>query len=213
MKKKNNLIITIILGIVSILYTILVKYVLVECIGPNNSCVGFASINSWFHDLTGVNMNLYNITEYLGYLAICIALVYALIGFIEFIKRKNIFKVDREIFLLAFLYIIVIAIYLFFEKVVINYRPVLIDGILEASYPSSHTLLAITICFSAILVNKKLFEDKTKIINIIIAILGILILLGRLISGVHWLTDIIGGILISAFVLMLFYTFLEIKSK
>ena len=88
------------------------------------------------------------------------------------------------------------------------------DGYLEASFPSSHTLMSICICGSSVIVNNKLFRNKlTKIINISLYVLAIIIVLGRLISGVHWLTDILGGIIISFAFLMSFYSIIEAIHK
>ena len=198
MKNKKNILICVLLVLISIIYTLLVKYVDTSTIGPNGSVVGFSSLNSFVFNLTGNNMTLYKITEILGIIPILIALMYAVIGLIQVIDRKSL-KVDKELIALGILYIIVILIYVFFEKCIINYRPVIIDGVLEASYPSSHTLLSICICGSALLINKYLFNNKKiyKYINIISIISMVLIVLGRLLSGVHWASDIIGSIIIS----------------
>ncbi len=213
MKNKKNILICVLLVLISIIYTILVKYVDTSIIGPNGSVVGFSSLNSFVFNLTGNNMTLYKITEILGIIPILIALMYAIIGLIQVIDRKSL-KVDKELIALGILYIIVILIYVFFEKCIINYRPVLIDGILEASYPSSHTLLSICICGSALLINKYLFNNKKiyKYINIISIISMVLIVLGRLLSGVHWASDIIGSIIISITLLKILETYyLSIK--
>lgn len=213
MKNKKNILICVLLVLISIIYTLLVKYVDTSTIGPNCSVVGFSSLNSFVFNLTGNNMTLYKITEILGIIPILIALMYAVIGLIQVIDRKSL-KVDKELIALGILYIIVILIYVFFEKCIINYRPVLIDGILEASYPSSHTLLSICICGSALLINKYLFNNKKiyKYINIISIISMVLIVLGRLLSGVHWASDIIGSIIISITLLKILETYyLSIK--
>ncbi len=215
MKNKKNIVICCLLVIVSIIYTLLVKYVDVKPIGPNNSLVGFASINKYVSNLIGVNMGFYKITKYLGYLAILLAFNFVLLGILQLYKRKKISKVDKEIFTLGAFYVIVIFIYAFFEKVIINYRPVLIDGVLEASYPSSHTLLALCICGSVLIINKYIFKNKksSKYGNIISIILMITILFGRLISGVHWFSDILGGVIISITLLKIFKTSLELINK
>lgn len=213
MKNKKNILICILLVLLSIIYTLLVKYVDTSTIGPNGSVVGFSSLNSFVFNLTGNNMTLYKITEILGIIPILIALMYAVIGLIQVIDRKSL-KVDKELIALGILYIIVILIYVFFEKCIINYRPVIIDGVLEASYPSSHTLLSICICGSALLINKYLFNNKKiyKYINIISIISMVLIVLGRLLSGVHWASDIIGSIIISITLLKILETYyLSIK--
>ena len=208
MKNKKNILICVLLVLISIIYTLLVKYVDTSTIGPNGSVVGFSSLNSFVFNLTGNNMTLYKITEILGIIPILIALMYAVIGLIQVIDRKSL-KVDKELIALGILYIIVILIYVFFEKCIINYRPVLIDGILEASYPSSHTLLSICICGSSLLINKYLFNNKKiyKYINIVSIISMVLIVLGRLLSGVHWASDIIGSIIISITLLKILETY------
>ena len=203
--KKRNFLISSILILVAIGFTILVKVVDVKQVGVNETYIGFATINQFVFKSIGVNMIWYHITDWLGIVPILMAMAYALIGFIQLIKRKSVFKVDKEIIILGLFYIVVIALYLFFEKVIVNYRPILMDGFLEASYPSSHTLMTICLCGSSILINKKIFDNKlTKIINIMSFIIIVITIIGRLISGVHWLTDILGGILISLALLMTF---------
>ena len=166
---------------IAIIYTLLVKYIDVQAIGPNDSLVGFATINNFMFNLTGVNMLWYDITDWWGFVPLFIAFIYAIIGFIQMIKRRSILKVDKEILGLGVYYIIVIGLYIFFETYVINYRPILMDGILEASYPSSHTLLSVCICGSSLIINKYLFKNKNffKAENII-SILSILVILWSL---------------------------------
>ncbi len=212
--KKRNFLISGILLLIAITFTILVKVVDVKQIGVNNSSIGFATLNQFIFETTGVNMIWYHITDWLGLIPVFMAIVYAFIGLIQLIKRRSIFKVDKEIILLGLYYIVVIALYVFFEKVIINYRPILMNGFLEASYPSSHTLMTICICGSSILINKKLFNNKiTKPINCLSIIIITITVVGRLISGVHWFTDIVGGILISSVLLMTFYSLLSIIKK
>ena len=206
--KKRNFLISGILLLIAITFTILVKVVDVKQIGVNNSSIGFATLNQFIFETTGVNIIWYHITDWLGLIPVFMAIVYAFIGLIQLIKRRSIFKVDKEIILLGLYYIIVIALYVFFEKVIINYRPILMNGFLEASYPSSHTLMTICICGSSILINK-----ITKVINYLSIIIITITVVGRLISGVHWFTDIIGGILISSGLLMTFYSLLSIINK
>ena len=208
--KKRNIITSITLLILSVVFTLLVKNIDVKAIGPNESLVGFADINKLFHNLIGSNMAIYKITEIIGLIPLLIAFIYVIIGIKQLITRKSLLKVDKEIYLLGLFYILVLGVYIFFEKVVINYRPVLIDNILEPSYPSSHTLMSICICISSIMINKKLFRNNiADIENIISIIVMVLIIVGRIISGVHWFTDILGGIIISSTLVVLFYTILS----
>lgn len=206
-KKRRNILISTILILLAIVFTILVKVVDVKTIGVNESKIGFATLNQFVFKTVGVNMTWYNITDWLGIIPILMAMIYAFIGVIQLIKRKSIFKVDKELIILGLFYIIVIFIYIFFEKMIVNYRPILMNGFLEASYPSSHTLITICLCGSSIIINNKLFNNRTtKITNILSTIIIVVTVVGRLISGVHWFTDIIGGILISIALLMTLYT-------
>lgn len=214
-KEKKNFIISGILIIIAIVYTILVKTVDVKPIGPENSSVGFATINGAVGSAIGFNNNLYELTDYLGYISLAIAAVYALVGFMQLIKRKSLLKVDKEILMLAGFYAVVIGLYILFEIFIINYRPVVFDEGLEASYPSSHTVLAVCICGSAVLLNKKIFNKVKgiKVVNIACIAILVLTVVGRLLSGVHWFSDILGGIIISAALLMTFYSLLNLNKK
>lgn len=182
-----------------ILWTTLIQTIDVKPVGVNQTEIGFTTINTWFHSVTGANMTLYNITDWLGLVPIFICMFFGGVGFIQLIKRKSLFKVDFDIIALGIYYVIVISGYLIFEMIPINYRPILINGFMEASYPSSTTLLVLsvmpTLVFQA---NRRLKNTKIKrIIATITAIFTIFMVAGRLISGIHWLTDIIGSVLLS----------------
>ena len=209
--KKRNIIISSALIVLAIVFTIMVKTIDVKAIGANNTNIGFSGINIFIFNAFGVNMTLYHITDWLGFIPIIFALAYAITGIIQAIKRKSLLKVDKEIVFLGIFYIILVCLYIFFEKVIVNYRPILIDGFLEASYPSSHTLMAVCLCGSSIIINKALYNTKfSKIVNIASIVVMSIIVIGRLISGVHWFTDIIGGLIISAAMLMSLYTIIQI---
>ena len=209
-KKKRNFFISTILILLAVVFTILVKVVDVKQVGVNETSIGFVTLNQFVFKTTGVNMIWYHITDWLGLMPIFMAMVYSLLGLVQLIKRKSLFKVDKEIIILGLFYVVVISIYIFFEKVIVNYRPILMNGFLEASYPSSHTLMTICLCGSSIIVNKKLFNNKIiKIMNMLSLIIIFITVIGRLISGVHWFTDIIGGILIAIALLMTLYSLVD----
>lgn len=209
--KKKYLYISIFSLAAFVLWTLLVCFVDVRTIGPEGSSVGFAALNGFAHEKIGTNMYLYNITDWLGLVPIGVALGFAILGLIQLIKRKSILKVDRSILALGVFYIIVIAVYLFFEIVVINYRPVLIEGCLEASYPSSTTMLVTCVMPSAAMQAKERIKSnalRKGVIIVIIAFIAFMVV-GRLLSGVHWITDIIGGALFSLGVVMAYKSFLQ----
>ena len=131
MKKKNlkSLYASIFMLGAFVLWTIAVRFIDVRSIGPDGSSVGFATVNAFFHKLTGVHMSLYYITDWLGLIPIFVAMGFALLGLVQWIKRKQLSKVDYSIFVLGVFYIAVMAVYVLFEAVTLNYRPVLIGGI------------------------------------------------------------------------------------
>ncbi|MBR7133054.1 MAG: phosphatase PAP2 family protein [Clostridia bacterium] len=199
-RMRNNLIASSCLFTAFALWTVAICFVDVQMIGPKGTSVGFSKINLFFHNLTGVNWGLYNLTDWLGIVPIGVAFSFAILGFVQWIKRKKLVKVDRSLLVLGGFYITVIAVYIFFETVVINYRPVLIEGYLEVSYPSSTALLVMCVMPTAMMQLKARIKNRKfrRCVLFIIALFIAFMVIGRLVSGVHWLTDIIGGVLISS---------------
>ena len=198
-KKKKWFKLSIWLLAIAVIYTVLVKYVDVKAIGPNATNVGFATMNKWFNELIGYNAIFYKISKYAGVIPFGFCAYYGLMGLIELIKKKSFKKVDYRYYILACFYVMFVAIYFFFEKMAINFRPVVLEAKIEASYPSTHTLLAICLCGSSLIASKLLIKNKTlrMIFDLAAWVLMLTIVVTRLISGVHWLSDIIGGIVIS----------------
>jgi len=189
-----------------IVWTVAVCFVDVQSIGPNGSTVGFATLNGFFHKLTGVHLHLYDITDWLSLVPIGLVIGFGLLGLIQWIKRKRLLKVDRNLLVLGGFYIVVLAVYTFFESIIINYRPVLIDGILEASYPSSTTMLVLCVMPTAMIQFHARIKHTLgrRCVQSICTVFTAFMVIGRVVSGVHWLTDIIGGMLLSAGLVMMY---------
>ena len=182
-----------------VIWTVAVRFVDVQPIGPNNSSVGFATLNGFVHDRIGVHWTLYTLTDWLGLIPFGVVFGFAVLGLVQMIQRKSFFKVDRSILVLGGFYLVVGAAYLLFEKAVVNYRPVLVEGILEASYPSSTTVLALCVIPTAMMQLHSRIRNASvrKIALALLAVFTAFMVIGRIISGVHWLTDILGGTLLS----------------
>ena len=188
------------------IWTLLIRQVDVQPAGPNGSAVGFAAFNTWFHRITGVHWTLYTLTDWLGLVPILVCVCFGVLGAVQLFRRKSLCKVDTDIVLLGIYYILVIAAYLFFEMVPVNYRPVLIDGVLEASYPSSTTLLVLSV-----MPTLKFQTDRRcgnaeirRLTTAFVILFSAFMVIGRLISGVHWVSDIIGSVLLSSGLYLLY---------
>lgn len=211
-KVRNDFIMAGVVLLISIIFTILVSTVDVQPSGISGTNLGFSTINHSVFDSIGTNDAIYLATEILGYIFIIPAAFFAVLGIIQLIKRKNFKKVDLHFYALLGLYIAVAATYVFFELVAVNYRPILIDGKAEASYPSSHTMLAITVLLSSFLMICRLVKNRSiKFVALgVTVVCSVAMAILRLYSGVHWATDIIGGILISVSLVLIFNAVLSL---
>ena len=189
-----------------ILWTVLILTVDVQPAGQNGTNIGFAAFNLWFHRLTGVHMKIYTVTDWLGLVPIVVCVCFGVLGLVQLIKRKSLLKVDPDIILLGLYYILVIFAYLLFEMVPINYRPVLIDGNLEASYPSSTTLLVLSVMPTLKFQLDRRVKNGTvrAVTTVFVFVFSAFMVIGRLIAGVHWATDIVGSVLLSAGLFLLY---------
>ncbi|WP_310752505.1 phosphatase PAP2 family protein [Ruminococcus sp.] len=199
MKARKVLFIGVAFLLAFILWTVMIVSVDIQPVGQQGTAVGFAAFNTWFYHLTGVHMRLYDITDWLGLVPIAVCIGFGVIGLVQLIRRRSLFKVDPDIILLGVYYILVIAAYIIFEMIPINYRPIPIDGCMEASYPSSTTLLVLSVMPTLIFQIKRRCNNKTVryIVCAFAVSFSAFMVVGRLIAGVHWATDIIGSILLS----------------
>lgn len=200
MKTKKSLYIAIAMLAAFLLWTAAISFVDVQSIGPEGSTVGFAGVNALFHNLTGVHMPLYTLTDWLSIVPLGVAAGFGLLGLVQWIQRRNLRKVDRSLLVLGGFYAVVIGMYGLFEVLIVNHRPVLIDGTLEASYPSSTTVLVLCVMLTAMMqFNTRITKTAgRRWLSAAITAFAVFMVTLRLISGVHWLTDIIGGALLSA---------------
>jgi undecaprenyl-diphosphatase len=216
MKKINkNFIIGGCLFFVFIVFTILVKFVDVQAIGPIGSKVGLAGLNELY--LVKTSSTLWdNISDIIMAISLLVACLFVVIGIAQWVHRKKFKEIDRNIFIMAGLYIAIIVVYVFFEVVVVNNRPILEKGELVASFPSSHVLISVSILFSALIQAHKYYISSNKLmffVDIAISILTVTLVISRILSGVHWITDIIGSLLISGALVFIHNGLLDVLMK
>lgn len=208
MRKKTMFSIAAVSGLLTAALILLIRFVDVAAIGPDATRIGLSHINQFFFQLFGVNMTWYKISNLVSIVAYCTAVLFALVGLFQLLKRRNLLKVDGEILALGILYIVMFGVYFLFESVIVNYRPIIMPdgGSREVSFPSSHTMVVCVILGSAMMLLDKYIRNLAhcKLLRILgLVIIGIVVI-GRTLSGVHWFTDILGGILISTGLLALF---------
>ena len=207
MKEKRDLLTG--AGLISIfaLWTILIRYIDVQSVGQNGTKIGFAAFNVWFHQLTGVHMTIYTVTDWLGLVPIFVCLCFGVLGMVQLIKRRSLLRVDSDILLLGAYYVIVIACYLVFEMIPINYRPIRIESCLEASYPSSTTLLVLSVMptLSFQLHRRVRCTAIRKTADALNLFFSLFMVVGRTVSGVHWLTDIMGAVILSTGLYLMYH--------
>lgn len=206
-----NIAVTILLFITFCVFTILVKTVDVGIAGFSGVEVGFSTINQRIFNAFR-NETLEKVSDILGYLGLLVMLSFAVVGLIQLIKRKSIKKIDHSLICLAGIYVLTIVTYILFELIKINYRPILVDGELQASYPSSHTMLAIVAFISGgiqigYLTDCEWIKPVAFVCGTVFALAETLT---RLLAGVHWFTDIIGSVIIGATIVMVYVTALEL---
>ena len=199
----------IVMGLVFIAFTFMVKTYDVSPIGPAGTEVGFSHINQRVHEQIGFNQTWYDMTDYLGYAVLAVCGIFALAGLVQLIKRRSLLKVDSEILILGVYFVVVMGFYVLFEKLVINYRPVIMDGetMPEASYPSSHTMLVVTVMLAVAIIVGRYFKNEYvgTFMRTMCIFVTVVMVVGRYYSGVHWATDIVGGLLLSFALLLAFH--------
>lgn len=207
---RHQLILSICATAIAVIFTILVANFNLKPIGPQASSVGFADFNQQVASIFPYNKFWHQLTSLALGFPILVAGIYAIFGLSQLIKYKKFSKISPQLYLLAGFYFATILVYIIFEKLALNFRPVILKDGLEASYPSTHALLAVCFCGSAILVNRFFIKSRSKLryINLLLVLSIIFIVVGRVLAGVHWATDIIGGLIIAAALLSIFQTIL-----
>lgn len=208
--KMKKIYTTSLYGFAFVIFSLLIRVFDVQPAGPQGSKIGLAGLNTAVHQFFGEHIFWYELTQIFGYLALAVAAIFAVTGLVQLIKRHSLVKVDKKLLMLGIVYIVLIALYVLFEKIPFNYRPVILDPEqgLEPSYPSTHTLLILTIFGTAFSLVKDYIKNQKLlvIVKLFCLIIIALTIIGRLVCGVHWFTDIIGGVLLSIFLISLYKT-------
>jgi len=212
MRKKKNLTVAISLGILFVALTLSLLFIDVKVINETDKEIGLAFINKLSNNVS-YNEFLDKISDIFMILSIGFILFLAIKGLVQLVKRKNILKVDKEILVFGGVVVLMAVLWITFDRLfIINYRPILIDGELEASYPSTHIMIVTFTMLSSIDLLIKYIQNKkiryTSSVTVWLCI-GLTIVL-RFASGMHWISDCLGGFILGA---ILYYVYFYIKEK
>ena len=192
-----------------LLVTGLVLRVDVAPVGPAGTVIGLSHLNAGVFALLGESELWYRLTSAFGGLALLVVLSFGLLGAVQLVRRRSLAAVDRDILMLGLIYLLTALLYVLFEHTVVNYRPVILVPSVgpEPSFPSSHTMLVCTVLGTAIPAWRRRLTQRPGLLRLVTAAAILIIVLtvaGRLLSGVHWFTDILAGTLLSAALISLY---------
>lgn len=175
-------------------------------IAGDGSLVGLATFNLNARAILGQSDLMEKVSNLLLVIPAASALAFAVIGVRQLVQSRSRAGVDRNLWWLLALYGAMLVLYVLFNCISPNNRPILEDGMCEPSFPSSHTLLAVTMCGSAMVqaVRRLRAGGWRTVVLVVLAIGMVGIVAARAMAGVHWATDILGGILLGA-ALVAFY--------
>jgi len=190
-------------------FSVLTLYV--RPIGPGGSEIGLSGLNEYMLGIQNsipdnIQRIFYQISETVGVVSIAVMFGFAVWGVVQLITRRSFKKIDLNLYFLAGLYAVMLVFYVFFEIVVINYRPIFVENALEASYPSSHTVLTLCVMISGAYVLCAKIKNRLGrvVLNVSAFVLAAVTVAGRFVSCVHWFTDIIGALFLSCALISLF---------
>ena len=84
---KRRLIPALVLFALFVLFSISLRFVDVQAVGPLDSCVGYGGLNEAVHEFFGVNMLFYIISDWAGVAAIIVIFGFAVLGLIYVFYR------------------------------------------------------------------------------------------------------------------------------
>lgn len=214
MKKKYWL--TIILGVMAAFLTVSLLFIDKKAVGPNGSEVGFSGLNTAVAGSITPNKTWDKITDVLIAGILVAGAAFAVMGLVQWIKRKSFKKIDWNIKMLGVVYVVLALIYVLFEKaLVVNYRPILVNEALEASFPSTHTLIAVTVALTVVMILKDYIKNTKVRVALAcgLVLLALVTAAGRILAGMHWTTDVLGGLLYGATLVSLYTNLRKEKNE
>ena len=155
-------------------------------------------MNDAIFEFFGFNQTWKTITDILLIGVLALVAVLAVCGLVQLIKRRSLKAVDAELTAMIPSLALVAVIYYVFEKVwILNYRPVLVNGLAEPSFPSTHALITTTVLGMLVFALPKYIKSRKLRVLIDVALIAVILVMafGRVASGMHWATDALAGVI------------------
>lgn len=195
MKKSTK---TLIWGLSAVVLTMAVGMIDVKVVSGTGAEVGFATLNQAIWDFFGVNETWDGMTDILMWIMVITAVVAGGWGLMRWAKdEKDSARIGKGVVGFAGAGALMVAVHWFFDNIwVVNYRPVLVDGMKAVSFPSAHTLVAVVLGISTAMMLCQLVKNRTArvVINTLLPTLMVWIMVGRIMAGAHWVTDVAGSL-------------------
>ena len=182
--------------VIFILFTIMVTALDGQTVDGHR--LGLATMNGWWRDLVGVNAAWRVVSDVVAVGTVFGAVGLLIVQIVAVVRGRGLRPVVRDWWGVDLVLISLGICYGLFQIVVINYRPLLMHGVAEASYPSSHVLLFATVWPLLILTLWRM--TKRRWVRVTVMVVGMMVMLAgivaRALSGYHWLSDLVGGVLL-----------------
>lgn len=188
----------------------------VEAVGVGQEEIGLSSVNIWFRNLfdygsgPGYSEFLYSLSIILAYVSLAPCALWLVLYVKEHIREKNLsgIGVDKNLMTTFWLYLLSAVLCLVLRLFSINHGPVIIEGEAQSgvSFPSVFVLIYIVAWMSTIFQIRDLLSEKKTLIRVITAVSCVIMgvgIIACLTSGASWLTDVVGGILLGATMVLL----------
>ena len=195
-KRQSWFLIATTLTVFFVVFTLTLK--LVDMQSDSSQFIGWASINIWWRDLIGVHFSWHIISHFIALISLLVLTGILIWQVITVFHRRKLSALTRNWWVFDITLLALGLSYLLFQIVAINYRPIQVDGAIEISYPSSHSLLITTTWLLIIFRLRREIQSQTwrRILIIVGWTLMLTGVIARLLCGYHWFTDIVGGVLL-----------------
>ena len=131
--------------------------------------------------------------------------VFVVLGLYQWISRKSLKKVDKHLLWMPLPLALMAIVYVVFDKLwILSTRP---DGSGEPSFPSTHVMVVTTIFLLTAIAIRKYIKSRTMrvVLDILMLALITLVCFGRVLANMHWVSDVIGGLIFAVIFAVIYY--------